>query len=88
MTDTIFTVMVSSITGIFTFFLGIAKQKRESDSIGLTNVEKSLTIYTTIITDLKGQIEELLVKVDELEAKVEELREENQELKEMLRNKK
>ena len=88
MNDTIFTVVVSSITGLVTFFLGAAKQKRETEQIGLTNVEKSLNIYTTIIDDLKSQIEELLEKVDTLEEKVEELKQENHELKEMLRQKK
>lgn len=87
MNDNIFTIVVSSITGIVTFFLGVSKQKREADSIGLNNVEKQLGIYTIIINDLKGQIEELLSKVDELENKVEELRQENHELKEMLKNK-
>lgn len=85
MNDTIFTVVVSSITGLVTFFLGAAKQKRETEQIGLTNVEKSLEIYTTVIDNLKDQIEELLEKVDVLEAKVEELKDENHELKEMLR---
>ena len=87
MNDNIFTIVVSSITGLVTFFLGASKQKREADSIGLNNVEKQLGIYTVIIGDLKSQIQELLTKVDELESKVEELRQENHELKEMLRKK-
>ena len=87
MNDNIFTILISSITGIVTFFLGASKQKREADSIGLNNVEKQLGIYTIIIGDLKTQIEELLEKVDGLENKVEELRQENHELKEMLRKK-
>lgn len=84
MDNTILTVIASSITGVVTFFVGVAKTKKELESMALANVEKSLDIYSTIIDDLKGQIKDLLKKVDELESKIEELRQENHELKIML----
>ena len=84
MNDTIFTLIASVITGISTFFIGRQRAKKEIEGMTLVNVEKSLTIYQTIIEDLKGQVEELLTKVSTLEEKVDELKTENSELKDML----
>ena len=84
MNDTIFTLVASVITGISTFFIGRQRAKKEIEGMTLVNVEKSLSIYQVIISDLSNQVEELLGKVDLLETKVDELRVENQELKEML----
>jgi len=85
MDNTILALITSSITGVVTFFVGVAKTKKELEGMALNNVEKSLDIYSVIIEDLKGQIKELLVKVNELEEKVDSLTKENHELKEMLR---
>ena len=85
MNDSIFTIIISTITGISTFFIGRQRAKKEVEGLALHNVEKSLTIYQTIIEDLKVQVEELLAKVNILEDKVDELKTENHELKTMLR---
>jgi len=85
MDNTILALITSSITGVVTFFVGVAKTRKELEGMALNNVEKSLDIYSVIIDDLKGQIKELLVKVNELEEKVDSLTKENHELKEMLR---
>ena len=85
MNDTLFTLAASVITGVSTFFIGRQRAKKEIEGMTLVNVEKSLTIYQTIITDLKAQVEELLIKVNTLEDKVDELKKENAELKQMLR---
>lgn len=82
--ENIITVIVSSITGIVTYFIGNKKAKKELENQSLLNMEKSIEIYNTIIEDLKGQIKELLDKVDELEKKIDELKAENDELKNML----
>ena len=84
MDNTILALITSSITGVVTFFIGVAKTKKELEGMALNNVEKSLDIYSVIIDDLKNQIKDLLVKVDELEDKIEELRKENHQLKIML----
>jgi len=84
MNDTFFTLVASVITGISTFFIGRQRAKKEIEGMTLVNVEKSLSIYQVIISDLSNQVEELLGKVDLLETKVDELRVENQELKDML----
>ena len=85
MDDSIFTLLASSITGISTFFIGRNRAKKELENMSLSNMEKSIEIYNTIIEDLKSQIEELLSKVDILEIKIEELKVENHELKKMLK---
>ena len=87
MDNPIYTIIISSITGIFTFFMGQKRARKEIDSIQLTNIEQSLDIYNRIIEDLRGQIENMMVKVDSLEKKVDELKQENRELKQMLRDK-
>jgi peptidoglycan hydrolase CwlO-like protein len=87
MNETIFTVMVSAITGIVTFFLGVAKSKKEVEGMTLTNLEKSTDIYARVIADLKLEIEDLKSEIAELKAKVDDLTKENHELKQMLKKK-
>ena len=84
MENTTVTVIISAITGIVTFLGGLYRGKKEVEGIALQNVEKSLTIYKTIVDDLSGQITELLNKVDDLENKIDELKQENCELKDMV----
>lgn len=87
--DTILTTFViSTITGIVTFFLGARKQKKETDALELDNIKSSIGIYQTIIADLKEEIISMSKKIDKLESSVDELMKENTELKEMLQSKK
>jgi len=88
MNTTIITILVSSITGIVTFFMGVQRTKKEVESMTLTNLEKSIDIYARVISDLKVEIEELKSEITELKAQVSNLSKENHELKQMLRNKK
>jgi len=80
-------VVIPAITGLLTFFLGQQRGKKEIESITLTNLEKSLEIYVSIIQSLKAEIESLNNKVDELQGKVDEMMKENHQLKKMLENK-
>ena len=82
--ENLITFVISSITGIVTYLLGVRKARKETDGLALNNIEKSLDIYNTIIGDLRGQIEDLLDKVQVLEDKIDELKTENDELKRML----
>lgn len=84
--DTILTTfIVSTITGIVTFFYGIKKQKNDNKKGELENISMSIEIYQTIIHDLKNEIESMSKKIDKLESSVEELMNENAELKKMLK---
>lgn len=87
MNEYILTLLGSVITGIVSFFFGVAKTKREVEGMALVNVEKSLEIYKLIIDDLRDEITVLLVKVDELESKIDEMKKENEELRELLKKK-
>jgi peptidoglycan hydrolase CwlO-like protein len=80
-------IVIPAITGLLTFFLGQQRGKKEIESITLSNLEKSLEIYQTIISSLKEEIAELNDKVEILQNKVEELVKENHELKQMLMKK-
>jgi peptidoglycan hydrolase CwlO-like protein len=84
MGETLITLLISSITGIVSFFVGQQRAKKEIDSLSLQNMEKSLMIYQSIIDDLQGRMNELLTKVQLLEDKIDELKTENLTLKEML----
>lgn len=90
--DTAFTVLISSITGLVTFFVGHRRAKKEVEGMALDNISKSLDIYNRIVENLKGEIEQLTNKVQELETKIDSLKEENSllkdQLKDMLKNKK
>lgn len=79
------TVVVSSITGFITYFLGRRKERKELDNLTLLNLEKSVSIYQIIIDDLKREVQQLNEKIDKLEAKVEELLKENTELKALMK---
>ena len=87
MNETIITVLVSSLTGIVTFFLGVSKTKKELEDMSLNNIKKSIDIYNRIIDDMRRQIDELTEEITQLRERVEELHSENQELKEMLKKK-
>lgn len=79
--------LVGSLTGLVTFFVGMRRGRKEVESLHLDNLTKSIDIYNRIINDMEGQIETLLEKVDNLEKRVEELHKENVALREMLKNK-
>ena len=79
------TVVVSSITGFITYFLGRRRERKELDNLTLLNLEKSVSIYQIIIDDLKKEVQQLNDKIDKLEAKVEELLKENTELKALMK---
>ena len=85
--DNMITFVISTITGIVTYLLGVRKARKETDGLVLNNIEKSLDIYNTIIGDLRGQIEDLLDKVQVLEDKIDELHSENSYLKNLLEEK-
>lgn len=77
-------IIIPAITGILTFFLGQQRGKKEVESITLSNLEKSVQIYQTIIEDLKKEVIGLNKKVDELQRKVDEMMKENHQLKLMI----
>lgn len=82
------TVLISSVTGIITFFVGHRRARKEVESMALDNIGKSLDIYNQIIGNLKDEIIQLSNKVRQLEEKIDDLTEENKKLKDMLNKKK
>lgn len=80
-------VIIPTITGVLTFLLGQQRGKKEVESISLSNLEKSVAIYQTIVSDLKDEIISLNEKIDILQTKVDEMMEENHQLKKMLTKK-
>lgn len=85
--DYILAFITSTITGVSTYILGSKRAKKENDNLTLQNIEKSITIYQTIVNDLRGEIVKLNKKVVELEEKIDELMDENMSLKKLLENK-
>jgi peptidoglycan hydrolase CwlO-like protein len=85
MDNSLLTFIISTMTGLITFFFGLRRGKREVEGIALQNIEKSLEIYQNIIDDLNSRITTLMVKVDDLEKKIDELKTENDVLKDMLK---
>jgi peptidoglycan hydrolase CwlO-like protein len=80
--ETILTILGSNvITSIASYFAGKRKTKAETDNLILSNLEKSILLYSQIITDLRSEIELLNIKVQELEGKIDELHLENKKLK-------
>jgi len=81
------TLVISSISSITTYFIGLRKSRKEIESITLINLEKSLEIYKSMIDDLTGRINQLNIQVKTLNDKVDELMEENYKLKTILEKK-
>jgi len=80
--ETILTILGSNvITSIASYFAGKRKTKAETDNLILLNLEKSILLYSQIISDLRSEIELLNIKVQELEGKIDELHLENKKLK-------
>lgn len=86
-TEMFITFIISTITGISTFWFGVKRGKVEVEANTLQNIERSVHIYQVIIDDMRGEITNLNKKIDELESKVDELLKENAELKMMLNKK-
>jgi peptidoglycan hydrolase CwlO-like protein len=80
-------VIIPAVTGFLTFLLGQQRGKKEVESLHLANIEKALSIYQHIVSDLKEEILHLTKKVDVLQDKVDALMEENHKLKKMLSDK-
>lgn len=80
-------VIIPAVTGFLTFLLGQQRGRKEIESITLTNLEKSVQIYQTIIEDLKEEIVGLNRKVEVLQSKVDAMMKENHELKQMMSKK-
>jgi peptidoglycan hydrolase CwlO-like protein len=85
MTDTILTIIITTVTSVFTYLVGRNRKQKEVDSITLQNLEKSVDIYNRIIGDLSLQIDKLNSKINDLEEKVDNLLSENLELKKMMK---
>ena len=80
--ETILAILGSNvITSIASFFAGKRKTKAETDNLILFNLEKSILLYSQIITDLRSEIELLNIKVQDLEKKIDDLHAENRKLK-------
>ena len=80
--ETILAILGSNvITSIASFFAGKRKTKAETDNLILLNLEKSILLYSQIITDLRSEIELLNIKVQDLEKKIDDLHAENRKLK-------
>ena len=83
--DNIISLLITTITSIITYFLGHNRAKKETESVILQNLERSISIYQTIINDLKLQMVDMNKKINELETKVDELLTENNNLTNLLK---
>ena len=83
--ENIISLLITTITGVITYFLGHNRAKKETESVILINLEKSISIYQVIINDLKLQMVDMNKKINELETKVDELLAENNKLSDLLK---
>jgi peptidoglycan hydrolase CwlO-like protein len=74
-------IVMTVVTTLIGYFVGRRKTNAETDNQVLRNLELSVGIYTKIIEDLKGEIQELNHKVQDLQKMVDELMVENRKLK-------
>jgi peptidoglycan hydrolase CwlO-like protein len=84
MNDNLILIISNALTGIAGWFIARKRQQADTDNAILDNLSKSITVYQTIIEDLKKEIHELNSKITTLEQKVNELMTENKKLKSKL----
>jgi peptidoglycan hydrolase CwlO-like protein len=74
-------IVMTVVTTLIGYFVGYRKSKNEVEGGRLENLEKSLTIYQTLIDDLSKKVEELSIHIVRLEATIDSLKKENKKLK-------
>jgi peptidoglycan hydrolase CwlO-like protein len=84
MNETILLFVSNALTGIAAWYVGKRKTNAETDNLVLSNLEKSMSIYQDLITNLREEIHQLNNKIQDLESKVDMLMEENRQLKKKL----
>ena len=84
MNETILLFLSNAVTGIAAWYVGKRKTNAETDNLVLSNLEKSMSIYQDLITNLREEIHQLNNKIQDLESKVDMLMEENRQLKKKL----
>tara|TARA_B100000497_G_C7579923_1_gene349175 strand:- start:63 stop:344 length:282 start_codon:yes stop_codon:yes gene_type:complete len=82
--NTVLTIISTTVAAVTSWFVGVRKTRKELESMSLTNIEKSIEIYSVIIDNLKDEVKEMMIKIDELEDKIDKLTKENAELHQML----
>jgi peptidoglycan hydrolase CwlO-like protein len=81
MNETVLLFLSNAITGVAAWFVGKRKQQAETDNQVLRNLELAVSLYKSIIDDLKQEIHDLNIKIQDLEKKVDDLHAENRKLK-------
>ena len=84
MNETLLLFLSNAVTGIAAWYVGKRKTNAETDNLVLSNLEKSMSIYQDLITNLREEIHQLNNKIQDLESKVDMLMEENRQLKKKL----
>ena len=82
--NTVLTVISTAVAAVTSWFVGVRKTRKELESMSLTNIEKSIEIYSVIIDNLKDEVKEMMLKIDVLEDKIDALTKENFELHKLL----
>lgn len=73
--DHIFNYVLAPVAAVFAgWFFGRRRSAAEADGVEIENVEKALSIYRGIISDLEAQIKTLKAQIAELETQVSELK--------------
>jgi uncharacterized coiled-coil DUF342 family protein len=81
MKDILTIVIPSIITAFVGWFIGRKKENIDLCGERLDALEKSITVYNTIIDDMAKKIETLTAEINKLETKIANLISENKHLK-------
>ena len=84
MNETLLLFLSNAVTASAAWYVGKRKTNAETDNLVLSNLEKSMSIYQDLITNLREEIHQLNNKIQDLESKVDMLVEENRQLKKKL----
>lgn len=71
--ETLLTAGIGILSSIATYFVGLRRNKAETDSLVLQNVQGILQIQTSTIEGLKQEVDELKKKIEDYERYIDEL---------------
>lgn len=85
--NVLLTAGVGLISSFAAYVVGLKKNKAETDSIVLQNVQGILQIQTSTIEALKNEVDELKKKIDDYEKYIDELKSQIKAMRKEMNNK-
>ena len=81
MKELLFIIIPTIVSAVVGYFVGLRKENVDLCGERLDALEKSITVYNTIIDDMSKKIDGLKKEINKLEGQIQDLLKENKHLK-------